>query len=139
MGKQFGRESAWHNALVSHLIDEAAVGESSVDPKLSRFSRPAAQADRLVRVVDNPDSELFAMEPANLFFEQSTELEETFAAIRALPLQAQNHSVQGRLSAATALLRELEQPTSRVLPLQEGRDESMILKRIEQNLIAVSK
>jgi hypothetical protein len=91
-----------------------------------------------VQVVGNPDSELFAMEPANLFFEQSTELEETFAAIRALPPQAQEDKSQGMLPAAIQLLRRLEMPTSRVLPLQEGRDEFVILKRIEQILRAIS-
>jgi hypothetical protein len=37
MSKQFGRESAWHNALVDRLNDGAAVGEFAVDAVKSRF------------------------------------------------------------------------------------------------------
>ena len=91
-----------------------------------------------MQVVGNPDSELFAMEAANLFFEQSTELAETLAAIRALPPRAHDHRGQEMISATIELLQRSQMPTTRVMPLQEGRDEYITLKKIEQAFTDIS-
>jgi hypothetical protein len=93
--------------------------------------------DRLIGAITNPNSELFAVEPANLFIEPVTELEEALDGYRALAIRDMDEDERAQLRSALQKMKDSAISAS-ISPLHSGRDVIKVLQRYHDCLATVT-